>query len=193
MLMSITETMQHLENHQKEQKTIDIERAGKVGLIILVISAIVFGVPFWLIWQPIFSWWGLALGLMILPVAFLVGAVFHELIHGFCFGLCAKNGFRSIRFGVLREYFTPYCHCKEPLKIKHYILGALMPALVLGVVPVVIAFFYGCVLCLIFGVVFIAASTGDFMVVWLLRKENLNDYVQDHPTEAGCYVFRKQI
>ena len=183
--------MQHLENHQKEQKTIDILQANKVGLAILGIAAVVFGVPFWWIWQPVFSSSAVGFGALLFVPILLVGIVLHELIHGLFFGLYAKNGFRSIRFGVFREYFTPYCHCKEPLKIKHYILGALMPALVLGVVPVVIAFFKGSVLLLIFGVVFIAASTGDFMVMWILRKEKMNDYVQDHPSEAGCYVFRK--
>ena len=193
MLMSITETMQHLENHQKEQKTIDILQANKVGLAILGIAAVAFGVPFWWIWQPVFSSSAVGFGALLFVPIFLVGVVLHELIHGFCFGLYAKNGFRSIRFGVLWEYYTPYCHCKEPLKIKHYLFGALMPALVLGFIPAVISLFNGSVLLLIFGVVFIAASTGDFMVVWLLRKEKWNDYVQDHPSEAGCFVFRKQI
>jgi hypothetical protein len=182
--------MTHLENHQKEKKIIDIRQAHKVSLTIFGIAAVVFGVPFWLIWQPVFSWSAFAFGAMLFVPIVLVGIVLHELIHGICFGLSAKNGFRSIRFGVLWHYFAPYCHCKEPLKIKHYFIGALMPALVLGLVPAVISLFNGCVLCLIFGVLFIAAATGDFMVVWILRKENLNSYVQDHPSEAGCYVFR---
>lgn len=122
----------------------------------------------------------------------IIGIVAHELIHGLIFGLYAENGFKSIRFGVIWKMLTPYCHCKEPLKIKHYLLGALMPAIVLGFIPAVVALFMGNAKLLIFGLFFIGAAASDFMVAWILRKENGNDYVQDHPSEAGCWVYREK-
>jgi hypothetical protein len=44
---------------------------------------------------------------------------------------------------------------------------------------------------LIFGILFTMAAGGDFLVINLIRKENMNDLVQDHPSEAGCYIYRK--
>jgi hypothetical protein len=35
------------------------------------------------------------------------------------------------------------------------------------------------------------AALGDFLIINLLRKENKSDLVQDHPSEAGCYLYRK--
>ena len=32
---------------------------------------------------------------------------------------------------------------------------------------------------------------GDFLIINLLRKENKDDFVEDHPSEAGCYIYRK--
>ncbi len=85
---------------------------------------------------------------------------------------------------------TPYCHCKEPLKIKHYIIGAIMPAIILGLLPAIYAVIYGSLNWLLFGVFFTMAAAGDFLVINLIYKENMNDYVQDHPKEAGCYIYR---
>ena len=41
------------------------------------------------------------------------------------------------------------------------------------------------------GVIFIAAAAGDIMVVWRLRKENPENMVLDHPTEAGYLVYEE--
>lgn len=39
------------------------------------------------------------------------------------------------------------------------------------------------------GIIFIASAAGDIMVVWKLRKENPNNTVLDHPSEAGYLVY----
>ena len=183
--------MENFEGYEKEKKTINIYTANCVGLAILGIATVLLGVPFYLIWKPEFSWSMLQYGILF-ALLVIVGIVVHELIHGFFFGLFAKNGFRSIRFGVMWQMLTPYCHCKVPLKIKHYFLGALMPALLLGFIPAVMALFNGNGMMLLLGIFFIGAAAGDFMVVWTLRKERPDTYVQDHPSEAGCFVYKKR-
>lgn len=35
------------------------------------------------------------------------------------------------------------------------------------------------------------AAIGDFMIIYLLRKEDMHNLVEDHPSEAGCYIYRK--
>jgi len=89
--------------------------------------------------------------------------------------------------------FTPYCHCKEPLKVKHYIFGAIAPAIILGIIPSVLAILIGNLKLLIFGIFFTMAAGGDILMINLIRKENMNDLVLDHPSEVGCYIYRKQI
>lgn len=181
--------MENFEGYDKELRTINIYNSNGVALAITGASTVLFGIPFYLIWRSEFSF---SIQKILLFILLLVaGMVIHELIHGLFFGLFAKNGFKSIRFGVMWQMLTPYCHCKEPLKIAHYFLGALMPALLLGLVPVIVSLFNASVLLLILGVIFIGAAAGDFMVVWMLRKEHPETYVQDHPSEVGCFVYRK--
>ena len=86
---------------------------------------------------------------------------------------------------------TPYCHCKEPLIVKHYIIGAITPAIILGFLPAVYSILTGNIGFLFFGIFFTMAALGDFMIINLLRKENLNSFVLDHPSEAGCFIYRK--
>lgn len=179
------------DGYKIEKRVIDIVAASKWALAIIGLSVPLLGVPFYLIWKPVLAitWQGA----LLFSLLFIAGVAMHELIHGIFFGLFAKSGFSSVRFGFMREYLTPYCHCSEPLKVKHYSLAALMPALLLGLLPMVVAFFVGSLFWLLFGIVFLSAASGDLMVVWMLRKETPDTLVQDHVSEPGCWVYKKPI
>ncbi|MGQ0828185.1 MAG: DUF3267 domain-containing protein [Bacteroidota bacterium] len=120
-----------------------------------------------------------------------MGIVLHELIHGIVWSRFTKDGFRSIKFGVLWKMLTPYCHCKEPLKVSQYITGVIMPAIILGVVPAIISIVIGNIGLLVFGIFFTMVAVGDFLIINLLRKENKDSLVLDHPSEAGFFIYRK--
>ena len=191
-----------IEDFDKDLISIDLVKANIVALLMLIPTLLVFGLTYYLIWGLNFNYSDIQNLSLILPpiwvgiIIFLVlpiGTVFHELIHGIVWSLYTRNGFKSIRFGVLWKMLTPYCHCKEPLKVKEYIFGALMPGIVLGLIPLVIAIAMGNLLLLILGIIFTIVASGDFMIVNLLKRENMDDYVQDHPTEAGCFIYRRRL
>lgn len=187
-----------LENYIKEIRTIDLAKANIFSLLLFIPIILVYGLPFYLIWgeldfiglfvesfkeNPLFS--------IAIVIVLLAGIVVHELIHGATFALFAKHGFKSIKFGILLKMLTPYCHCKEPLRVKEYIVGAIMPAIILGLLPGIIAIFIGDVFLLIFAIFFTGAAAGDFMIINLIWKEDKDTMVLDHPSEAGCFIFKK--
>jgi hypothetical protein len=194
--------MLEIENYKKEMLTINLVKANVYAIFIMFPILILYGIPFFLLWKDEFNkinirnfimehnlgYWG---NLSVVFSTLILGIIAHELIHGLVFAKYAKNGFKSIKFGVLWKMLTPYCHCSEPLKVKHYILGAIMPAIILGFLPFVYSLFTGNPLWLTIGIFFTMAAVGDFMIINLLRKEDKNDFVLDHPSEAGCYIFRK--
>jgi len=192
-----------MKNFNKTKLTIDIVWANVFGILILLPIGLLFGLPYYLLWGADFGintikelLGSVTVGLVFaytfgLIITMLLGVVLHELIHGVVWAKYAKRGFKSIKFGVIMKLLTPYCHCKEPLQVKHYILGALMPAIILGLLPGVAAIIIGHFNMLLFGLFFTMAASGDFLVVNLLRKEDMKSFVQDHPSEAGCYVYRK--
>jgi hypothetical protein len=191
--------MENQEKYKKEKVTIDIIFANIFAFLLLIPTILLFGLPYYLIWQHDIQFKDLSLHsfienywIMLLAsiFVFIIGTVAHELIHGVVWACYAKSGLKSIKFGVIWKMITPYCHCKEPLKLKQYIIGAIMPAIILGFIPAILALVVGNIALLIFGVFFIIAAGGDFLMIHALRKEKKNTLVEDHPSEAGCYVYR---
>jgi hypothetical protein len=192
--------MEELQDYQKEKLTIDLERTNIFAILILIPIVLVFGLPYYQLWKPKtdienlidnLGPQGAGLGLLISFSVLLLGIVLHELIHGITWAIFAKNGFKSMKFGVLWKTLNPYCHCQEPLRVRQYIIGAITPAIILGFIPSILAIVIGNLGLLLFGMFFTMAALGDFLIINLLRKENKSDLVQDHPSEAGCYIYRK--
>lgn len=185
------------------KRTIDIHEAARFANYLLLFSVLILVPPF--LWM----WWGKityslfdftpymdstlhwALNLLIFPIVLILGLLFHEILHAIAWIPFASKGLKSIRMGVLKETMTPYCHCNEPLRIKHYLIGALTPAFVLGVLPLIFAFITGYLPVFIFGLLLWVGATGDFMITHYLLKENdLDAWVQDHPSEPGYYILK---
>ena len=195
--------MSKIYGYKKELLTFDLMKANLYAIFSIIPVLILYGVPFVLLWRNTFSKvalksfiheftlgiWGNFVSILLVMT---IGIIAHELIHGITWAMYTKNGFKSIKFGVLWKVLTPYCHCSEPLKVKHYITGAIMPAIILGFLPFVYSLFTGNALWLFFGIFFTMSAVGDFLIVNLVRKENMNSLVLDHPSEVGCYVFRKE-
>lgn len=133
-------------------------------------------------------------GMLAFLGVFLIAVVAHELIHGITWACFAENGWKDIEFGIMVKYLTPYCTCAAPIKKGPYILGALMPLIVLGLIPTVVSMFTGSFFLVLFGLVMILSAGGDVMIVLkLLRyKSDANDILYyDHPTEAGGVIFER--
>jgi hypothetical protein len=120
---------------------------------------------------------------------FVLGAVVHEMLHGFTWAIFCKNGLRSIKYGVHWKMLTPYCHCKEVLPLQQYVIGGMMPGLVMGLLPALAGIATGHFLLFLFGLFFSMAAAGDLLILWMLRHQKKSDLIQDHPDKIGCYVL----
>lgn len=188
----------NLDDYTVEERVIDFDKAQVGAILYFVPFAILLGVPYVLLWtnqlskpylKPLLrnpeNW-------LYAVLAFFIGIVIHELLHGLSWSLFAKRGLRSMKFGIFWKQLMPYCHCKEPLKVKQYIFGTLMPGIILGIIPSVVAIIIGNLALLLFGLFFTYAASGDFMIVNLLLKEPMDELVGDHATKIGCMIYRKQ-
>lgn len=125
----------------------------------------------------------------LLIIAVLLGIVIHELIHGLSWVVFGRKPFSSIKFGFQWKTFTPYAHLKEPVEINAYRLGAFLPGFILGILPYILSLVTGNADLFWFSLVHTSAAGGDWLVLWLLRKVKAGVQVEDHPTNAGCYVL----
>jgi len=186
--------MNDIEMKGGRKVAINLVKANIFSVAILVLVAVVLMVPFFLIWKeaPISQLTGVPSEWFVFFILLTVGIVVHELIHGITWACFVKHGWKSISFGVIWKYLTPYCHCKEPMPVHAYMWGAMMPCLILGVIPAIVAVVIGHLPLLVYGIIFITAAAGDIWMTWLLTKEKSDSMILDHPSEAGYYVLEKE-
>jgi Putative zincin peptidase len=187
----------------RRELTMTAGEANLRALVFVIPIILLLGLPFYFLWLRDFTLENLigfyqnnrhmiSFGILWMLIILFTGIILHELIHGLTFLLFCKNGFKSIKFGIMWKYLAPYCHCKEPLPIRPYIIGALMPAIVLGFIPAGYGLLTGKFIPLVFGMIFSIASGGDFLIVWLLRGQPKDSFVLDHESKVGCYILEKQ-
>ena len=180
------ETIPAMEGYEAELRTIGMLKANIVAMLVLVLLGL-------LGWAAMYAiWGGFSLGIpwngMLFIVGFWVGVAVHELIHGFTWMWVTHSSFRHLRFGLLRG--GVYCHIDVPMNKRKYVVGALMPLLLLGLVPFLLSFATNSLWLMLFGAIFIACAMGDVLIVWAIRHDSADTLVYDHPSEAGCVVYR---
>ena len=186
---ALSEEMEE-KGYRKTELTVGLKRANSTALVVFL----PFGILFFLFFvrNSMASFHATIGSFLILIVAFLVLTVVHELLHGIVWGIFAEHRFRDIEFGYVKESFTPYCTCKAPLRKAPYLVGALAPFVILGLIPCVIAVFNGSFLLLILGLCMIAGAGGDILIALKLlkyRSRAKETLYYDHPTKPGSVVF----
>lgn len=117
-----------------------------------------------------------------------VSVVIHELLHGIGWAISSGKGWSVVRFNI--NAMMPSCSCQSALTRGQYLVGVLMPFLVLGAGSVVFLFVYpGTVSVLTMAVNFVAAGA-DLLIALRAAKEK-GALIADHPTQAGYIAFCK--
>lgn len=120
---------------------------------------------------------------------FVVFIVLHELVHAIGWKFASGLPWSQFKFGFLWQSLSPYCHAKAPMNVVAYRIGAVMPLLVTGILPWLVALVLADSMLAIVGTVLISAAVGDLYILWTLRKVPDKAEVEDHPSQAGCIVY----
>ncbi len=180
------------EGYKKTSLTIDMKKASIFSFVLFLIAAVIFGALF--IAVNGFDFDMTTTDIIVFTVAVLALTVVHELVHGATWAIFAEEHFKDISFGIMLEHLAPYCSCRTPLSKGQYITGALMPLIVTGIIPAVIAVITGSWTLLLIGVALISGAAGDILIVRnILRYRTPSPDVRyiDHPTEGGGVIFEK--
>jgi hypothetical protein len=60
---------------------------------------------------------------------------------------------------------------------------------ILGLMPLVLGFYFRDIFVVAWGVIFIDAAAGDILIAWKLRNLASSSMVLDHPKEPGCIIY----
>ncbi len=191
--VSKAEGMEQESNREtKQTEPLEVTFEGSRMMLVMVVMII----PFYLLGNFLFNtiWKGEA-GLISLDIptwakyAAVIAAIFiHELIHGIIFAIYAPGGFRAVRFGFSKAMGSPYCHCKEPILVKHYRRAGIAPLIILGVIPLALAMFTGVSWLKTFGLLLCIGGFGDLLVWIRLLKFDGHLMVRDHPKSMGFII-----
>ena len=180
------------QGYRCEDATISIVKANLMVLVTSVPVCLFFAVIYGLA-NGGYSRLSEEKGWALFPVLVLLSIPVHELLHGLGWLPSCKNGWKSIRFGVMWSSLTPYCNCKEPMGVKNYYLGLLTPFTVLGLLPSAAAIPAGSMTMLAFGLINILFAGGDLTIALVIRKYIGKDaLLLDHPSACGSLAFIKE-
>ena len=181
------------QGYRRTELTISIVKAN-IFAIGLMIAALVIGLVLFFLANDPDSVTIRRVNPLLWILAFAVLIVVHELIHGVSWAIFTEHHFGDIAFGFMKQYLTPYCACAVPLSKGQYIFGALMPLLLVGIVPMIVGILCGSFFWLLIGAALVAGAGGDIQIVGnILRyKSEADDILYiDHPTQAGGVIFEK--
>ena len=182
------------QGYQKKDLTISVLTANIMAVIVMLPVIVLFYCMYFTINRESFTFYIDIVDAIIFLLYIAALIAVHEGIHGITWALFAKEHFRSIEFGVIWGMLTPYCTCKTELTKGQYILGGIMPTIIVGILPAIIAvicnypWLFQISLCMIVG------GGGDVLIILklLLYKANGKDSkYMDHPYKAGLVVFER--
>ncbi len=180
------------QGYERKDLTVSVVQANVMAIVMMLPAVILFSWIYFMINnQNISLAWDLKTSIISLTLL-VVLTVVHEGIHGIVWGIFAEEHFRSIEFGVIWKMLTPYCTYKAELKKKQYVLGAIMPTIIVGIFPGIIAIIFSNSLLFLIALIMIIGGGGDAFIVLklLLHKENGKDIIYiDHPYECGLVAF----
>lgn len=181
--------------YKETELTIGIVKANIIALIMAVPVSVVAIALFFLLNRSFYvDTEHIVRDNIIFFVSIFLLIVVHELVHGITWAVMSPNHFKDIEFGFMLEYLTPYCTCKEPLRKGPYIMGALMPLIVLGIIPLIVGIATGSFFLLAVGIVMTVTAAGDMMIVYNILKyktDSKDVLIVDHPTQGGSVVFER--
>ena len=185
------------QGYRRTELTISIVKANVYVLLAAIPVFVIGGGLFYLCNRPLhlaFGGTSTMLSMVLFLVVYFALIVVHELVHGLTWAVFAEHHWKDIEFGVMWQLLTPYCTCTVPLKKGQYFLGALMPLIVLGILPTAIAIAAGSYFWLLIGLVMILGAGGDVMIVLKLLRYKTDAeevLIYDHPTKGGSIIFER--
>lgn len=154
-----------------------------LSIVMLLLPLLPFMIQrgFMAIFDETWDWW-------LLPLLILL-ILLHEVVHAIAWKLASGLPWSSFKFGFSWKGLAPYCHATAPMNLQAYRIGTVMPAILTGLLPLIIAYAINSAPLILIGGVMISAAVGDAFVLWTLRAAPQNAQVLDHPSQVGCLVY----
>lgn len=99
--------------------------------------------------------------LLLIFIVLFIGTILHEIIH-YLFLLGEK---RDVFFGFSKKLFIPYTSFKGQISVGQFIIAAISPYVILGLIPFLASCYSGNLAVFFFSIAFTGAAAGDFIII----------------------------
>lgn len=125
----------------------------------------------------------------LLVITIYVGSVFvHEYLHYLGFILFGGADRDSVEFKFNRKNLTPYVICKSITTVMRYKVAAVLPFLVVGIIPLIYGFIFHNSTVYVIGLLNVDGCSGDLVLYFLLSRLDNHSYVARHNLRIGFVV-----
>jgi len=177
-------------DYVSEERVVPDEKLGKYNL-----PFILYPVAFLFIYVINFGTATFMLGIdefFTLPNLFLIftgGFLLHEMLHFLCWQALTQYPIQEFRIGMRWNSFTPVIGCQRPMRTLPFMIGLVFPFLIMGVIPLCIAFYIENTWLLFASIIFMTWASADILTFLLVWNSSKKSYVEMHRKKLGCIVY----
>lgn len=182
--------------YKQRDLTISNFRVNVMAFVLMIPVIVIMGIVYYTVNHTTFLIHLSMKGFLIFFVVYFVLLALHELIHGITWAVFTEHHFHDIKFGFMWKTMMPYCTCQAALNKSQYILGAAMPTIILGFLPLVLAIILSSPLIFTMSALMVLSGGGDMCIIQtiLSQKGKMKDSIyMDHPSKCGVVVFEKHL
>jgi len=140
------------------------------GIVLTAAFALAVVVPFSALWGFDLLWQDAKAYFPLVLAAFFVGIFVHEWLHAISFRIFGGVTKESISYRRQWKTLDIQTMCAAPMTAGAYRIAALMPALLMGLVPAAISLAYGIGWLAVWSVLALNSVTSDIVSVWAIRS-----------------------
>ncbi|WP_340105572.1 metalloprotease family protein [Rhodohalobacter sp. 8-1] len=99
--------------------------------------------------------------------------------------------FKGVKFGFDDQHGIPFVHIKEPISVPGFRIGAIMPLIILGLIPIGFGMTYGIISLTAFGVLFTISASGDLLLIARTKGIPADKKLKDMPDRIGFEIVEQ--
>jgi len=122
-------------------------------------------------------------------LVFTVGLLVHEALHFLCWQALTQFPIQEFRVGIRWNSFSPVIGCQRPMRIVPFMIGLIFPFVIMGFIPLCIAFYIENTWLLFASIIFMAWASADILTFLLVWNSNKKGYVEMHRKRLGCVIY----
>lgn len=176
--------------YKKQLHRFDTTKINNLALYIFLISFLIsMLLNFLVAKRPLLLTSKVYFDIILIIAIFIVGLAMHEGLHALAALVFGKCQAKDIKFGVNFMQGMLYCHVEKPINASAYKIMLLLPAILTGLIPLIIVTFLGNIFLIIVFCMLLCGGAGDIIMFVNLNKLDNDTLILDHPLAPAFYAL----